>query len=479
MFGTRLLTAFAEFKTVWDPAGRMNPGKLVAPYRPDENLREGPDHRPWAPETRLAFTADGSDFSRAATRCVGVGECRKHDHGIMCPSYVVTRDEQHSTRGRARLLFEMTKGDVVRDGWRSQAVHDALDLCLSCKACRTECPVKVDMASYKAEFMYHHYRKCVRPRAAYSMGLIWWWARAGGQIPQLANFLTGVEPFATLSKSLGGIAQARSIPRFATPHFRAWFARRTREHQTSATRGRVLLWPDTFNSYFTTAPLQAAVEVLESEGWSVELPKRVLCCGRPLYAFGFLDLADRLWDRTLADLEPAIRAGTPIVGLEPTCIAAFRDELLQMRPRDRNAQRLAGQVVHLSEFLTRTGYSPPQLQGRALVHAHCHHRSLLNIESEVSLLSKAGLEVELLDAGCCGMAGDYGFRKETYALSEQLGERCLLPRARSVGETVLVADGFSCREQVRQGAGRIAKTLPEVLRGLEEMPGKIIPAGRA
>jgi Fe-S oxidoreductase len=321
------------------------------------------------------------------------------------------------------------------------------------------------MASYKAEFMYHHYRNRIRPRAAYSMGLIWWWARAGGHMPQLANVLTRVEPFATLAKSIGGIAQARDMPRFATPAFRTWFARRAGERQTKGTRGRVLLWPDTFNSYFTTAPLQAAVDVLEGEGWSVELPKRVLCCGRPLYAFGFLDLADRLWDRTLAELEPIIRAGIPVVGLEPSCIAAFRDELLQMRPRDRNARRLAGQVVHLSEFLARTGYTPPRLSGHALVHAHCHHRSVLNIESEVSLLRKTGLEVELLDAGCCGMAGDYGFRKETYAISEQLGERCLLPRARSARKAMLVADGFSCREQVRQGAGRIAKTLPEVLRG--------------
>ncbi|MGZ6176275.1 MAG: FAD-binding and (Fe-S)-binding domain-containing protein, partial [Candidatus Binataceae bacterium] len=280
MFGPELVKAFARFKAIWDPAGRMNPGKLVAPYRPDENLREGPDHRPWSPETRFGFQADGGDFSLSATRCVGAGACRKHDSGVMCPSYMATREEKYSTRGRSRLLFEMTKGEVIRDRWRSAEVHDALDLCLACKACRSECPVRVDMTSYKSEFMHHHYRGRLRPREAYSMGLIWWWARAASRAPTLANMLTR-GPLGSLAKAIGGFAQSADMPRFAEQSFHAWFAGRARP--VRGPRGRVLLWPDTFNAYFTPEPLKATVALLERDGWNVEIPKTKLCCGRPLY----------------------------------------------------------------------------------------------------------------------------------------------------------------------------------------------------
>lgn len=462
MFGPELVAAFATFKRIWDPTNRMNPGKMVVPYRPDENLREGPDHRPWAPATRLALPEDRHDFSRAATRCVGAGECRKHSAGVMCPSYMATRDEQHSTRGRARLLFEMTKGDVIRDRWRSREVHDALDLCLSCKACRSECPVRVDMASYKAEFMYHHYRGRLRPRSAYSMGWIWWWARAGSHWPAAANLLTQSGALSPIAKWAAGFAPARQIPPFARTPFSASFTRR-RATSRQQTKGPVLLWPDTFNSYFTPAPLHAAVEILERDGWAVEIPPEPLCCGRPLYGFGFLDLADRLWQRTLDGLRPYIRADVPIVAVEPACISAFRHELPQMRPRDRDAQRLSRQVVHLAEFLTGHGYAPPPMAGQALVHAHCHQRGVMNLDDMLALLRAGGLEVDLLDSGCCGMAGDYGFRKESYAISQVLAERSLLPRVRNAPGALVLADGFSCREQVRQATGRMPVTFAEAL----------------
>jgi Fe-S oxidoreductase len=292
------------------------------------------------------------------------------------------------------------------------------------------------------------------------MGLIWWWARAASHVPGLANGLThGL--FGGLAKAVGGFASASDMPRFARPSFHSWFAGRT--PPPSGRRGRVLLWPDTFNAYFTPEPLKATVELLEGEGWTVEIPKAKLCCGRPLYSFGFLGLADSLWTRTLEALQPYIREDIPVVGLEPTCIAAFRDELLQMRARDRDAKRLAGQTVHLSEFLKRTGFTAPKRKGVALVHPHCHHRAIVKPDDEVALLRDAGLDVELLDVGCCGMAGDFGFRKKTHAIARQIGERGFLPRVRGMGDAAFVADGFSCREQARQGAGKRLLTLPEVL----------------
>jgi Fe-S oxidoreductase len=461
MYGPELVQAFGAFKAIWDPDGMMNPGKKIHPFLPDANLREGPDHHPWTPASKLSLGDQHDDFASAATRCVGVGECRKHNQGTMCPSYMATRDEQHSTRGRARLLFEMTKKTVIRDGWRSGAVHDALDLCLACKACRSECPVHVDMASYKAEFMYHHYKNRLRPRAAYSMGLIWWWARAAGKIPRLANIGTQSALLAPAVKRLAGFAPDVAIPPFAAPSFRDWFARR-RPQQSASFRGRVLLWPDTFNSYFTPQPLQATVAVLEAAGWRVEIPQKPLCCGRPLYSFGFLDTAARLWRSILETLAPYIEDGTPIVGVEPACVTAFRDELLQLRPRDRDARRLSQQVRHLSEFLVETGYRPPQMTGRAVFHAHCHHRAIIKTDAEVALLRQTGLDLEVLDAGCCGMAGDYGFRTESRGVARTIAERAFLPRMREAD--LAIVDGFSCREQARQGAGRVALTLPEVLR---------------
>ena len=467
MFGPEIVAAFLEFKRIWDPDGKINPGKVVSAEEPVQHLREGPDYRPWTPETRMALSQDHGDIAAAAERCVGVGNCRKHASGTMCPSYMASREEAYSTRGRARLLFEMVEGDVITDGWRSDAVRDALDFCLACKACKSECPVNVDMAAYKAEFMHHHYRGRLRPRAAYSMGLIWWWARFGSRMPSLANALMRRRPFSTAAKWIGGIAQERQLPAYAMPPFRERLARRLCRSGTppaSTENGkRVLLWPDTFNAYFTPEPLMAAIDLLEEAGWAVEIPPRPLCCGRPLYAVGFLGLAARLWERTLDTLQPWIRSDIPIVGLEPTCVAAFRDELLQMRPHDRDAQRLSGQVVHLSEFLRMHDYRPPRMAGRALMHPHCHHRAVLGIGDEVALLRETGLDLEVLDDGCCGMAGDYGFQADTYATAMQIGERAFLPRIRKASGAWLVSDGFSCREQGFQATGRMPLTLPELL----------------
>ncbi|MGN6758332.1 MAG: (Fe-S)-binding protein, partial [Thermomicrobiales bacterium] len=278
MFGDELMVAFREFKAIWDPGNKMNPGKVIDAYGPDENLRLGTDYRPPQTRTHFSFFEDNGSFARATRRCVGVGKCRREGGGTMCPSYMVTHEEEHSTRGRARLLFEMLEGDPLDEGWRSEAVREALDLCLACKGCKGDCPVNVDMATYKSEFLAHYYAGRRRPIAAYTMGLINYWAQLASRAPGLANAVTQTPLLRTLAKAVGGIAPARTIPAFAAEPFTTWFRRRT----PPATGERVILWPDTFNNYFHPATAQAAVEALEAGGYRVEIPQVALCCGRPL-----------------------------------------------------------------------------------------------------------------------------------------------------------------------------------------------------
>ncbi|HEY3934570.1 MAG TPA: FAD-binding and (Fe-S)-binding domain-containing protein [Gemmatimonadales bacterium] len=462
MYGAELVRAFEEFKAAWDPDNRMNPGRVVHPRRPDQDLRVGPGYAPLPVVTHFAFGDDNGSFAHAAERCVGVGACRRNDGaGTMCPSYAATREEHDSTRGRARLLFEMLQGDVLTDGWKSEPVREALDLCLACKGCKRECPVSVDMATYKAEFLAHHYEGRVRPRSAYTMGLIHQWARLAAPVAPLVNIVTQTPPFSALLKALGGIALERRIPRLASPTFRSWFRRR--KPATSGKR-RVILWPDTFSNHFRTAPAIAAVEVLEDAGFEVTIPRRPLCCGRPLYDWGMLDRAKGLWRRTIDTLRDEIRAGTPIVGLEPSCVAAFRDELPGLLPHDDDAQRLSSQTVMLSEFLAGADYRPNPLRRQALVHGHCHHKAVMTMKAEESVMRSLGLEYQLLDSGCCGMAGSFGFEAEKYAVSIAIGEQRLLPAVRAVDrDTLIVANGFSCHEQIAQQTGRVSLHLAEVL----------------
>lgn len=472
IFGEELVQAFREFKHIWDPTGRMNPGKMVDPYPITSNLRIGPDYRPPQVHTHYAYPDDQGSFPRAVLRCVGVGNCRKHGGQIMCPSFMVTHEEEHTTRGRARNLFEMLHGGVIEDGWRSEAVRESLDLCLSCKGCKSNCPVNVDMATYKSEFMAHYYQGRLRPREMYSMGLIYWWARLGSRMPGLVNLLTHAEPFATAAKWLGGIAPQRSVPALAYPTLRDWFNRRATGRPVGhggaaslADKGRVLLWPDTFTNFFIPGPGKAAVEVLEAAGYQVEIPRRPLCCGRPLYAVGMVALAKRLWRQNLEVLRPYIRDGIPIVGIEPSCIAAFRDELGNLFPQDQDARRLAGQTYMLGEFLVKEGYEPPRLDREALVHFHCNHDAIIGKAAENKLLSQVGLTFRDLNAGCCGMAGPFGFERQHYDISVKCGERALLPEVRKASpQTLIVANGFSCREQIAQQTNRRAWHLAEVLR---------------
>jgi Fe-S oxidoreductase/FAD/FMN-containing dehydrogenase len=466
MFGPELVAAFRRFKAIWDPAGRMNPHHIVEPYRITEHLRLGTGYRPPAVKTHFAFREDDGDFARATTRCVGVGECRRESGGTMCPSYMVTREETHSTRGRAHLLFEMLQGDPLTRGWRDEHVREALDLCLACKGCKSECPVNVDMATYKAEFLAHYYAGRLRPRSAFAMGLVYWWARAAAVAPDVANVVARTPVLRDLVKLLGGIDARRRMPAFAGETFTRAFRRRARSRADRARRDgdRVILWPDTFNNHFFPETAHAAVEVLEAAGCSVELPPRSLCCGRPLYDYGMLDLAERMLLRILETLRPAIRAGVPIVGLEPSCVSVFRDEMVNLLPRDQDAHRLKQQVFTLAEYLDHRGWRPPMLHRRALVHGHCHQKSVLNFDADKRVLDGLGLDVEIPDSGCCGMAGSFGFESGHYDVSMAVGERVLLPAVRRApSDTLLIADGFSCREQIAQATGRRALHLADVL----------------
>ncbi|MDQ2773389.1 MAG: FAD-binding oxidoreductase, partial [Acidobacteriota bacterium] len=463
LFGDELVQAFREFKAIWDPDGKMNPGKAVDAYSITQNLRLGTTYDPPQPKTHFHYEADQFSFSNATLRCVGVGKCRREDGGTMCPSYMVTHEEMHSTRGRARMLFEMLQGDAVVDGWRDEHVKDALDLCLSCKGCKGECPVNVDIPTYKAEFLSHYYEGRLRPRHAYASGLIYWWARLASTMPAAANFFTQTPGLTNVAKFAAGYSQKRSIPPFAPQTFKDWFARRGPRNMG---KPPVILWADTFNNHFTPKVAQAAVEVLEDAGYQVRVVRQSLCCGRPLYDYGMLDVAKKLLRQILTTMRPAIQQGIPVVGLEPSCVSVFRDELTNLIHGDEDAKRLQRQTFLLSEFLEQKvpDYQLPQLHRKAVVHGHCHHKSTLKFEDEESVLKKIGLDYRILDSGCCGMAGAFGYEKEHYDIGIQCGERVLLPEVRKASpEALIIADGFSCREQILQETDRRGLHLAQVL----------------
>ncbi len=384
---------------------------------------------------------------------------------MMCPSFQATREEKHSTRGRATLLFEMLQGDPVKKGWRDPAVAEALDLCLQCKGCKHDCPVSTDMATYKAEFLSHYYKGRIRPREAYSMGLIWLWARFARFAPGLVNEAVRVPVLGPALRKLAGVTIRRDPPHFAAETFQAWFKRRAGARQDDATRPPVVLWPDTWNNHFLPGTAKAAVAVLEDAGYRVIVPEQRLCCGRPLYDYGMLDQAKRLLHQTIEALRPAVRAGIPVVGLEPSCVSVFRDEMLNLLPHDEDAQRLARQAKTLSELLSETeGWVPPRLERKALLHMHCHQRAVLKPDVEEKILRDMGLDLLPNKAGCCGVAGAFGYEASHYDVAMQIGEHELLPAVRKLPEdALLISDGFSCRFQTDHGAGRWAMHPAEVL----------------
>ncbi|MET7812415.1 FAD-binding and (Fe-S)-binding domain-containing protein [Streptomyces sp. NPDC005395] len=463
MFGERLVEAFGRLKAVFDPLDRMNPGKIVAPYGLDENLRLGSGCAPFEPrDLHFGFPHDGGSFSQAANRCVGVGKCRQHtsDGTVMCPSYQVTREEEHSTRGRARLLFEMLDGHgdaAIRDGWRSEAVKDALDLCLACKGCKKDCPADVDMATYKAEFLSHHYagRPWRRPRSDWSMGWLPALARVVGRtrLGRVVNALTHAPLLSKAAVLVAGVAD-REVPLFAERTFEQWFA--DHEPEGDGHRGSVLLWPDTFTNHFHPHIGRAAVRLLEHAGWRVRLPDEALCCGLTWISTGQLGTAEKVLTRTVRALAGHVRSGGLVVALEPSCTAVFRADAGELFPGDQDVRRLAEQTVTLSELLTEhsPGYEPPRVperSARALAQVHCHQHAVLGWEADRELLRRAGVDAERLDSGCCGLAGNFGFERGHLDVSEACAERVLLPRLREEDEsTVVLADGFSCRTQIHE-----------------------------
>ncbi len=451
MFGPELMQAFREFKRAWDPENRMNPGKLIDARRVDQDLRARPDYKPVSVKTQLAFRSEiGHGFARAAERCIGMGKCRAARGATMCPSYRATREERYSTRGRARLLDEMLRGEVITDGWASEAVKEALEWCLACKGCASDCPTHTDMAAYKAEFLSHYYEKRRRPRQALSMGRIGEWAPYAALFPGFTNLLSRIgKPFA-------GIAAQRSIPKFARRSFRSQF-------RSNGGGERVVLFDDTFNNHFRPQTAAAAQRVLEAAGCAVELPAGHLCCGRPYYDFGMLDRARRTLERTLEVLAPQLDAGTPVVVLEPGCLSVFRAELGQLLPDHPRGRRLAAQAMTLAEVLLQKQFKLPPIDRKILVHGHCHQKALFGMQPELEMLARTGCEIIAPDTGCCGMAGSFGYRPEFYTASKRIAGLELLPALEAAPEALVAANGFSCREQIESLAGRPTLHLAELL----------------
>lgn len=467
MYGEGVVRLFERFKDLWDPAGGLNPGMLVRPYRLDENLRfavlPGPGR---AVDVEFGYPEDGGDFRAAVRRCVGVAKCRETavpgGAGVMCPSYRVTGDERHSTRGRARLLHEMLAGEVVRDGWRSEEVREALDLCLSCKGCRSDCPVGVDMATYKAEFLHHYYARRVRPAAHYALGGLPVWLRAASRMAPLLNRLAAAGPLAAVAKRAAGVAPERGIPELPGEPFVRWWRRRPE----SAGGPSVVLWPDTFTNRLSPQVGRAAVTVLEAAGLRVTVPPAPVCCGLTWVSTGRLTRARKVMRRTLDAMEPALAAGLPVIGLEPSCTAALRGDVPELLPHDPRARQLAASVRTFAEALEELApdWAPPHLDRPVAGQTHCHQHAVLGDAAERRLRRAAGLTGDL-SGGCCGLAGNFGFERGHYAVSVACAEEQLLPalRARPEGAELL-ADGYSCRTQIAQlGEGLRARHLAEVL----------------
>jgi FAD/FMN-containing dehydrogenase/Fe-S oxidoreductase len=462
MYGPDLMAAFADMKAAFDPDGRMNPGKLVDPYPLDTNLRDGPTKA----RTRLGGLAyrypdDPEGLQGALERCVGVGRCRSEGAGTMCPSYRATHDERHSTRGRARIMDEMLRGQVLADTWKSEAVAEALELCLSCKGCASDCPTHVDMATYKSEFNSHHYRRRRRPRVHFAFGLLPWLGRVASRAPRLANAALSSARLGRGLRHLGGVAD-RPAPAFAPAPFRRRPEARLRHARTDAT---VTLLPDTFSDLFWPERAAATLRVLEASGERVAVVTEPVCCGRTLYDPGMLDLARASARRLLRVLSPDLEAGRAIVVPEPSCLAAMRDEIPRLLD-DPRAARLAELARSLSEHLVE---HPGALAGVALgdaqsvtVHPHCHEAATTSRPSDHELLASLGFAPRATGAGCCGLAGSFGFDARHQALSRTIAEDRFAPALRAAAGEVVI-DGFSCRVQGDQVAGRASRSLAELL----------------
>ncbi|MCW2700232.1 MAG: FAD/FMN-dependent dehydrogenase [Blastococcus sp.] len=467
MYSPAVISLFERVKATFDPAGVLNPGVLVRPARVDADLRmaDAPRYREGL---ALAYRHDGGDFSAAVHRCTGVGKCRadlSSAGGIMCPSWPATREEKDTTRGRARVLQEMlAPAGPVRD-WRSPEVHAALDLCLSCKGCSRDCPTGVDMATYKAEVLHQSYRRRLRPRAHYTLGRLPRWADLAARAPRAVNALLGSALGGRLAKWSAGMDQRRDLPAFARQTFtQQWAARRPAADGAPDGGRAVALWVDSFTDHFAPEVAVAAARVLEAAGYRVQIPADDACCGLTWITTGQLDTARRILRRTVAMLAPLVDAGIPVVGIEPSCTAALRSDALEL-VGGPDAARLARGTRTLAEVLTGTpGWEPPSLAGVEVVaQPHCHHAAVLGWAADARLLERAGATVTRL-GGCCGLAGNWGVERGHHDVSVTIAEQNLLPAVRDLDpDAVVLADGFSCRTQLDQLAGRRGLHLAELL----------------
>ena len=484
MYGSELVGLFHRFKDLWDPAGGLNPGVLARPDGIAENLRFEPLPRQPV-DVEFGYPHDGGDFSAAVRRCVGVAKCRDTSAGagVMCPSFRATGEERHSTRGRARLLHEMLAGEVVQDGWQSEEVREALDLCLSCKGCRTDCPVGVDMATYKAEFLHHHYEGRRRPMAHYALGRLPQWLRlaAASRAVPLLNAGARVAPLAALGKRLGGIAPERDIPALPSRPFTRWW-RSQPDRRPAGERGqRVVLWPDTFTNYLSPEAGSAAVRVFRDAGLGVAVPPKQVCCGLTYVSTGQLDQARSVMRRTLDRIAPALDAGLPISVLEPPCAAALKTDVPELLSEDPRAHQLARSVRTFAETLEEYApdWRPPRIDRPVAGQLHCHQHAVLGEAADLRLRERAGLTGSL-SKGCCGLAGNFGFEKGHHEVATACAEEQLLPSVRrSEPGTQLLADGYSCRTQLEQLGGYRSSHLAEVLAdGLVRAEGEERDEGR-
>ncbi|MGQ7295644.1 FAD-binding and (Fe-S)-binding domain-containing protein [Quadrisphaera sp. KR29] len=483
MYDDDALRAFGEVKAAFDPAGLLNPGVLVEPAPLEADLRvpaarTAVEILPARPLS-LSYPADGGDLTAAVHRCVGVGKCRAEpasgSGGVMCPSYIATRDEKDSTRGRARLLQEMANGTLVTDGWRSEEVRESLDLCLSCKGCSVDCPAGVDMATYKSEFLDHHYRGRRRPLNHYALGWLPRWTRlvALGQplLPALVNAAARVAPLRKAGMRAVGIDPGMAVPTFARRTFRSWFRSSSRDHGRSATPASpastvtdVVLWVDTFTDGFDPQVGVAAVKLLDHLGFRVHLPTAKVCCGLTWVSTGQLDGAKRQLAATLDALDGEL-AGMPVVGLEPSCTALLREDASRLLPDDPRAAALHSRVRTVAELIAehRPDWTPPHLKTAAVVQPHCHQHAVMGFGADAALLARAGVDATQL-GGCCGLAGNFGAEAGHRDVSVAVAEQQLLPALRQAGDDVpVVADGFSCRTQTDALAGRRPRHLVELL----------------
>lgn len=466
MYGERIMQALAEFKAIWDPLNKMNPGKLIHAMPVDANLRMGPDYK--RKEVKSLFTYDARlgdrGFARETERCIGMGKCRSPEGGTMCPSYRATKEERYSTRGRARLFFELLKGDVIQDDWNNKAIKDSLDLCLSCKGCKSDCPTNVDIARYKSEFLYRHFQTNARPLMDVMIGRIGDWLPVATKVSAVLNYAMGNRLFRAAG-SMFGLAADVKFPRIASQSFRVGkTAKRLLGNKHRFTGTDVLLWVDSFNNGFTPSVLEAGVEVLEKLGFHVKLMQRHICCGRPYYDVGMLDKAKANLEMILEQLSQPLSEGVPIVVLEPSCLSVFRDEMPGLFPDDQRAKQLTKSLMTLSELIKKYGVELPEIEEDVRIHGHCHQKSCGGLGAEQSVLKKLGDKGGIIPSGCCGVAGAYGYHKKSAPIAQQIGENEFKPHLDKIPQdSMIVADGFSCRGQIRNVSGRQPMHLAEYL----------------